>query len=200
MLSVLLVAIPILSSNVSVANADPEQSVRMSTNGEFIARNYPLRALKAREQGKVGFRLVVESDGSLGSCDVTESSGSKSLDSETCELILRHARLTPVRNADGRAVRAVQTGYINWKLPANAPRMASVAASTGPDPERIICKRTAKTGSLIARTKQCMSARQWAEASRIARNQANDLIAQGHREDEEALGGRGCTAPSGLPC
>jgi protein TonB len=184
MLSLLLIAIPALSSSASIANADPEQSVRMTANGEFIAQHYPLRALKAREQGKVGFRLVVESDGSLGSCDVTESSGSKSLDNETCELILRYARLTPVRNSEGRAVRAVQNGHIIWKLPANAPQMASAAASKGPDPERIICKRTAKTGSLIARTKQCMSARQWAEASRIARNQANELIAQGHFEDE----------------
>ena len=200
MLSLILAAIPVLTSSASMGMADPAQSVRISSNGEFIADHYPVRALRAREEGKVGFRLVVESDGSLGSCDVTESSGSKSLDNETCELILRYARLTPVRNSDGRAVRAVQNGYINWKLPANAPKMASAAASKGPDPDRIICKRTAKTGSLISRTKQCMSARQWAEASRIARNQANDLIAQGHLEDEEALGGRACTTASGLPC
>jgi periplasmic protein TonB len=184
MLSLFLAAIPVLTSSASIANADPEQSVRMSNNGEFIARNYPLRALKAREEGKVGFRLVVESDGSLGSCDVTSSSGSKALDNETCELILRHARLNPVRNADGRAVRAVQNGYINWKLPANAPQMASAAASHGPDPDRIICKRSAKTGSLIARTKQCMTARQWAEASRIARGETQKLIGSGHVSEE----------------
>jgi TonB family protein len=195
MLSLFLAAIPALTSSTSIAIADPEQSVRMSTNGEFIARHYPVRALKAREQGKVGFRLVVESDGSLGSCDVTESSGSKSLDGETCELILRYARLTPVRNADGRAVRAVQNGYINWKLPANATQLASAASSKGPDPERIICKRTAKTGSLVSRTKQCMSARQWAEAARIARNQADELIGRGHFEDEQ--GAAAC--PSGKP-
>jgi TonB family protein len=156
----------------------------MSENGEFIARNYPARALKAREQGKVGFRLVVEPDGSLGSCEVTASSGSKALDNETCELILRNARLNPVRNADGRAIRAVQTGYINWILPSNAPQMASVSASTGSDPDRIICKRTARTGSLVARTKQCMTARQWAEAGRIARGEAARLIGSGNATEE----------------
>jgi len=200
MFSIFLAMIPVVTSSATVANADPEQAVRTSTNGEFIARHYPPRALKAREQGKVGFRLVVEPDGSLGTCDVTESSGSNALDNETCELILRYARLTPVRNEDGRAVRAVQNGYINWKLPANAPQIASASPSTGQSPDRIICKRTARTGSLVARTKQCMSARQWAEAARIARNTADQIMAQGHREDEEALGGRSCTLPSGLPC
>ena len=71
---------------------------------------------------------------------MTPSCGSKALDNETCELILRYARLTPVRNVDGRAVRAVQNGYINWKLPADAPRMASAAASQAADRERTICK------------------------------------------------------------
>jgi len=191
-----LMSIPAITSSVAIANADPKQSVRMSTNGEFIAEHYPLRALRAREQGKVGFRLVVESDGSLGSCDVTESSGSKSLDNETCELILRYARLTPVRNADGRAVRAVQNGYINWKLPANAPQLASAAASSGADPERIICKRTARTGSLVARTKQCMTARQWAESSRIARGEAGKLIGSGNATE---AGMRSCDASIANP-
>ena len=195
MLYLLLMSIPAISSSVAMANADPEQSVRMSTNGEFIANHYPPRALRAREQGKVGFRLVVEPDGALGSCDVTESSGSKALDNETCELILRYARLNAVRNADGRSVRAVQNGYINWKLPADAPRMASASASQGADPERIICKRTARTGSLVARTKQCMTARQWASMQRIARDEADRLIGKGHYQD-----GQGCAAiqnPSG---
>jgi TonB family protein len=167
----------------------------MSSNGEFIARHYPLRALKAGEQGRVAFRLTVETDGSLGTCEVTQSSGSKALDNETCELILRYARLAPVRNAEGRAVRAVQNGHINWRLPASAPRLASASPSQGSHPDRVICKRTAKTGSLIARTKQCMTARQWAEATRIARDQANELIGKGYFEDGDA-----CQSPSGLPC
>jgi TonB family protein len=195
MLFLILAAIPVVTTSASIANTDSEQAVRMSTNGEFIADHYPIRALKAREQGKVGFRLVVEPDGSLGSCDVTESSGSNALDTETCELILRHARMSPVRNAEGRAIRAVQNGYINWKLPANAPRLASAAPSKGADPDRVICKRTAKTGSLIARTKQCMTARQWAEASRIAREQANELIGKGNFEDEGA--NAGCPGQAG---
>jgi protein TonB len=197
MLSLLiLLSVPSVTSTAAIAKVDGEQSVRMSENGEFIAKNYPLRALKAREQGKVGFRLVVEPDGSLGSCEVTASSGSKALDNETCELILRHARLNPVRNADGRAIRAVQTGYIHWKLPSNAPQLASAAASTGSDPDRIICKRTARTGSLVARTKQCMTARQWAEAGRIARGEAARLIGSGHATEE---GIRSCDASIASP-
>ena len=195
MLASFLVASASLVTTTSQVAQGPYQAVSMSSNGEFIAKNYPPRALKAREQGKVGFRLIVEPDGSLGSCEVTESSRSKALDSETCELILRHARLNPVRNADGRAVRAVQTGYINWVLPKNAPQLASAAPSKGNDPQRIICKRSASTGSLIARTKQCMTAKQWSEAQRIARDTADQIIAKGYFED-----GDSCTSPSGLPC
>lgn len=197
MFATMLLAIPTATSTVAIANADPEQSVRMSANGEFIARHYPERALQAREEGKVGFRLVVEPDGSLGSCEVTQSSGSKVLDNETCELIVRYARLSPVMNADGRSIRAVQNGYINWKLPENAPRLASAGASSGGDPDRIICKRTARTGSLIARTKQCMTAGQWAEASRIARGEAQKLIGSGNTNGEEAI--ESCKATLGSP-
>jgi TonB family protein len=191
MLSLLLMVLPALTTSISLASVDGEQGVRISKNGEFIARYYPQRALKAREQGKVGFRLVVEPDGSLGSCEVTATSGSNALDNETCELIVRYARLTPVRNADGRAVRATQDGYINWRLPKHAPQLASAAASTGRDPDRIICRKSIKTGSLISRTKQCMSAKQWAEQRRIALDQAEKIIGSGYCEGKNDLP---CTA------
>jgi len=175
-----LIAGAALLTTTALAPQDPDQAVKVSNDGEFIAKNYPPRALKAREQGKVGFRLVVESDGSLGSCEVTESSGSNALDNETCELILRHARLNPVRNADGRAVRAVQSGFIVWKLPPGIGRQAGVkTADAGALPDKIICKKSAATGSLIRRTRQCMSAREWGEAQRIARDTLDRLIAKG---------------------
>jgi TonB family protein len=184
MLELLIFAgLPSVTSSTAYASADGEQAVRMSSNGEFIARHYPIRALKAREQGKVGFRLVIDPDGTLGSCEVTETSGSKALDNETCELILRYARLKPVRNPDGRAVRAVQNGYINWKLPSRAPQVASAAPSKGRDPDKIICKKSETTGSLIRRTKQCMTAKQWAEQSRISQERTEKIVGSGYFED-----------------
>ncbi len=193
----MLASIPATLATAAAADEASGQAITQSANGEFLAKHYPPRALKAGEEGKVGFRLVIEPDGSLGSCDVTHSSGSKALDNETCEIILAHARLKPVRNEEGRSVRAVQNGHINWKLPKGAARVAGLGgtASSGRDPERIICKRSQTTGSLVRKTKQCMTARQWAEASRQAREQAERIIGVGHREDE--FGASAC--PTGLP-
>ena len=182
MLSFLVLAsVPAVMSAATV-DVDSGQAIRVNSNGEFIAKNYPAEALKRGEQGKVGFRLVVEPDGSLGSCEVTQSSGFKSLDTETCELIVRHAKLTPVRDSEGRSVRSVQQGFISWKLPANAAatQMASAAGGRVVDPDKIICKKSKSTGSLISRTKQCMTARQWAEAARIARDQTEKAIGSGY--------------------
>ena len=182
----LLMTVPAMTSTAAVAAGDADQAVSLSKNGEFLAKNYPPRALKAGEQGKVGFRIVVEPDGSLGSCVVTQSSGHSALDKETCDIIVNNARLQPVRNEEGRTVRAVQNGFINWKLPSGAASVAAASGTVTPgkDPERVICKRSQKTGSLIAKTRQCMTARQWAEAQRINRDEAERIIGTGHFEDE----------------
>jgi protein TonB len=189
MLSLLILASIPATLTSAVAAEDPaQQAVSQSANGEFLAKHYPPRALKAGEQGRVGFRIIVEPDGSLGACDVTESSGSQALDKETCEIIVAYARLQPVRNADGRAVRAVQNGYVNWKLPAGTAKVARGSPSKARDPERIICKRSQTTGSLVAKTKQCLTARQWAEAQRQARGEAERIIGVGYAEDGDGCG------------
>ena len=115
--------------------------------------------------------------------EVTASSGFKSLDDETCELILRYARLQPVRNADGRAVRAIQSGFINWKHPSGAGKEATrTQVASVQLPDKITCKKSETTGSLIKRTKQCMTNQEWAESERLARERAYRLIAQGHAD------------------
>jgi TonB family protein len=183
-----LAAIPATMTTSTISDPAAGQAVRAVKNGEFLAKNYPARALAAGEQGKVGFRIVVEPDGSLGSCEVTESSGFASLDNETCELIVRHARLPIVRNSEGRSVRAVQNGHINWVHPSGKNRLtAGVKQAALDKPDKVVCKRTPTTGSLIKRTKQCMTSQQWAETQRIAREQADRLVAKGYASD-----GMGC--------
>lgn len=194
--SLLIAGIAAVISVSAIEKASADRAVTMKANGEFLAKNYPPRALKAGQQGKVGFRLVVEPDGSLGSCDVTQSSGFQALDDETCEIILRNARLPIVRDADGRAVRATQNGFINWKHPGNVGKPAGVrTASAEQSPDKIICRKSAATGSLVRRTKQCMTARQWSETQRIQRERAYEIIGKGHNEE-----GHACVLPSGLPC
>lgn len=194
MLLSFLLAIPTVALSSAATYAQADQSVRVSPNGEFIAKHYPPKALKAGEQGKVSFLLVVEPDGSLGTCEITKSSGYKSLDDETCELILRYARLPIIRNSEGRSVRASRNGFINWVHPEGRGKRASamqIAAANTPD--KIICKRSPTTGSLVKKTKQCMTARQWAESTRIARDKAYAIVGQGYHEDGDACEGvAGC--------
>jgi TonB family protein len=169
--SVLLLSAPL------PANTPAETSVRQSANGEFLFKHYPPRALAAREQGKVGFRVTLTSDGSLTSCEVTKSSGYASLDSETCELISTYGHFQPVRNADGRGVAAIHEGIVNWTLPPNAPETAKVrmaSSTTGRDPDKIICRRDVATGSLVSTVKRCMTRREWGRAS----DQAQEEVAR----------------------
>ena len=171
-----------LTSSGGGAPASRDQMVREAANGAFVSNHYPAGALKRGEQGRVGFRLTVEPDGSIGACDVTESSGFKSLDQETCEIMVRYARTKPVRNAEGRSIRTTSPGHIVWKLPANVTKVASSSAATMDKPDKLICKRVAETGSLIARTRQCLSKRQWLQAEQEAREAAERIQGKGFYE------------------
>jgi TonB family protein len=183
------------SSVASAPNAEPP-SVRRTTNGEFITKHYPYGALTKGEQGKVSFEVTIEPDGALGSCEVTRSSGFATLDRETCEFITKYARLKPVRNTDGRAVRAVQQGFINWKLPHGARKVATPTAASAKldrfgkplDLNKTICRTTPRTGSRVGSVKVCMTRQEWARSERE------------NREGVESLqgGGSGCTPTT--PC
>ena len=137
-----------------------DQMIRAAKNGEFISTHYPQGAFKRGEQGRVAFRLVIETDGSLGTCDVTESSGFSTLDHETCELLLRYGRFQPVRTEEGRAVRKAQDGFIVWRLPPGT-KLATTDATRMPKPEQIVCRRTPRMGSMYAKTRTCMTRSEW---------------------------------------
>jgi len=167
------------------AAAPPPQTPQQAQNREFLLKQYPPGARSRGEQGKVAFRLTVEPDGSLGSCEVTESSGYSGLDNETCEIIVRYGQLKPVMGPDGRAIRATQNGFINWKLPVEtevAGPAAAPAGTTMAKPDEIICKRSAKTGSLIAKTKQCMTRAEWAQSEQAVREQMENLQGRGNAQ------------------
>jgi TonB family protein len=178
----LLASIPALAGLGSAAPQANDQMVQASKNGEFLWRYYPPGALKRGEQGRVAFRLTIEPTGTIGTCDVTESSGFKALDSETCEIMAQYARVEPVRNSDGRAIRAVQNGYIMWKLPPGATRIASAATSntTMPKPDQLICKKEVATGSLIATTKQCLTRSEWLRQEQNTKDDIDRIQGKGY--------------------
>ena len=178
----ILASLTMLTSTGSGASDSSDQLVRETANHEFIAKHYPPGALKRGEQGRVTFRLTIEPDGSIGACDVTGSSGFTGLDRETCDLMVRYARTKPIRNEGGRSIRATTPGHVVWTLPRGTSVAAVSTAKTAEKPDKLICKRTPTTGSLIAKTKQCLSRSDWARQE------------QEHRDEIDRLQGKGFTS------
>ena len=177
----LVTLIPALAFSTATVAQAPAQTPQQAANREFIVKNYPPGAMKRGEQGKVTFQVTIEPDGSLGTCDVIESSGFAGLDNETCEIMVFNARLKPVLNEEGRAIRSTQTGFIVWRLPGNDAQVATAPTpATMPKPDQVICKRTQKTGSLVAMTKQCMTRAEWKQTEQATRDQMENLQARGN--------------------
>lgn len=143
----------------TVSTAQEFQPVQ-SRNGEFIFRQYPPRAKAAGEQGTVKFRAEVDAKGNVMSCTIVGSSGYRRLDDETCEMIVDHATFKPTLDGEGEAREAIHDGIVNWRLPGTAAASAPKVAAADP-PDKIICKRIPKTGSLVTHSRLCMTARQW---------------------------------------
>ncbi len=78
--------------------------------------DYPAAALAQGQQGKVGYRLLIDAKGRVQSCDITESSGHAALDKGTCDLIRRRARFVPARGADGQPMEWSYRSGVDWEL------------------------------------------------------------------------------------
>ncbi len=155
-------AVPALAETTATARA-----ARDAANQLVLDQYYPTRALAAREQGPVGFRVKIDASGQPTECQVTQSSGYPLLDKETCDLITLRAVF---KRADGISGSQVSTheGVVNWKLPASM----SIVTTTSPQrlasavaPEKKVCKKTARTGSLVATERVCMTPSQWKRQS-----------------------------------
>jgi TonB family protein len=83
--------------------------------------DYPAEAIRAEEQGVVGFRLAIGPDGLVSDCSIELSSNSVSLDAATCRILQARARFRPARDSAGHATADSVKGRIRWVLPAEEP-------------------------------------------------------------------------------
>jgi protein TonB len=81
--------------------------------------DYPDSALRNEEQGRTAFRLAIGADGRPTSCTVTASSGARALDDAACRLLMRRARFTAAKDADGAAVAGTYANSFLWQIPAD---------------------------------------------------------------------------------
>jgi len=84
----------------------------------FSTDDYPEDALRRDEQGTTGARVHVGTDGRVTDCKVIESSGSASIDSQTCSIIRARFRFEPARTSDGRTVASFTYQRIRWEMPS----------------------------------------------------------------------------------
>lgn len=157
-----LSALLIAAATPAFAAPSEEKAARDASNFDVILSQYPARARAAGEQGAVGFKVTLDRDGYATGCEITHTSGHPKLDQETCDLILSRAVFRGARQAGG----SVHQGLVNWRLDAasKAPLVA-VAASAKAVPEKKICRRRLKTGSLADYERLCATKADWARMS-----------------------------------
>jgi protein TonB len=80
--------------------------------------DYPPSALNHHESGQVFFRLHIGIDGLVTACDIVRSSGSATLDSQTCRIMKSRARFTPAHDGNGNPVEDTVESSLTWTLPA----------------------------------------------------------------------------------
>lgn len=79
--------------------------------------DYPDDAIRNEWSGETGFALLVDENGKVADCMVTQTSGHAILDTQTCALIMRRAQFDPARDPGGKAVRDRVTSRIRWLIP-----------------------------------------------------------------------------------
>ncbi|HYC95291.1 MAG TPA: energy transducer TonB, partial [Sphingomicrobium sp.] len=83
----------------------------------FTTNDYPSAALRQKEQGTAGVYFWIGTDGRVSDCRVAESSGSSTLDAQTCAIIVRRARYQPARTKTGELVASIGFQRIRWEIP-----------------------------------------------------------------------------------
>lgn len=187
----LFVASALLAQPVFAAVDKAERDRHIS---EIVFKNYPPRALAAGEQGAVFFVVSLDKDAHPTSCEVTHGSGHPLLDIETCQLIVQHAVFSSARDANGHVVKQTTEGVVNWTIPGREPTPINPIPLAGNNkPEKQVCKKTVRMGTISGVERTCMTPSEWAKQS--------DEV----KEPWEAIQGRkgmtsgdtGCIGPSG---
>lgn len=176
----------------ALAQVSDPKAAQDKLNWDIFQKLYPPRAIAAREEGAVGFTVTLDSKGDVTNCQVTHTSGHPLLDQETCKLITINAMFKPDPNL-GPSQTKTHEGMIVWKL----PQWASTVASPKPiapalAPEKMVCKKTLKIGTLASYERTCMTPTEWAKQADQQKQPYDEM--QGRKG---STSGVSCIGPSG---
>jgi TonB family protein len=174
----LLLTVSLLAS-VPAFTQGAEKAAQNASNWDIFQKLYPPRAIKAREEGAVGFLVTIDAKGAVTQCQVTHSSGHPLLDPETCKIITLNAEFQPEPGLSASQVRT-REGVITWKLAdsktaLNAPRPVAANAA----PEKMICKKSIRTGTVAGAERTCMTAVEWSRLSDAERASFEEIRNKG---------------------
>jgi protein TonB len=105
----------------------PETEPRQ-IRGRLSQRDLPDGLLAPGAEASVGVRYTVLTDGTVGDCVVTKSSGIAALDPVPCRLIRERFRFRPARDGWGRAVNAQIVETHTWIEEPDAAQRAQIRA------------------------------------------------------------------------
>jgi TonB family protein len=179
--------------------ADPQSKTERNRQiSEIVFQNYPPRALAAGEQGAVFFIVKLDKDARATSCEVTHGSGHPLLDAETCELIVLHAVFKSARDANGHITKQTTEGVVNWTIPGHEPAPINPVLLTGTDkPEKQVCKKNLRMGTLSSVERICMTPTEWARQSDEMKQPYEDVQGKKGFTREDMCMGAGCDSTLG---
>lgn len=104
--------------DTAIARAAPVSAKPANFPGYWATNDdYPSSAMRARQEGEVGFLLTIGTDGAVAECRVVSGSGFPNLDDGTCPLVRRRAKFEPARDANGAAATGYYLSRVMWKIP-----------------------------------------------------------------------------------
>ncbi|MBX3566244.1 MAG: energy transducer TonB [Sphingomonas sp.] len=111
------IGLALLFAILQDGNAAAPQPTPIRPSLWLVEADYPAEAFKRHEQGVVFFTLDVDVRGRVSNCTVTTSSGSPSLDAETCTIVAKRGRFKPARDGGGNAVPSTWSSRFAWTIP-----------------------------------------------------------------------------------
>ena len=182
-----LLAVALMLGQPVLAAEPASTAERNRQLSEIVFQNYPPRALAAGEQGPVFFVVTLDKDARPISCEVTHGSGHPLLDQETCELIVLHAVFKSAKDANGHLIKQTAEGVVNWAIPGRAPEPFNPILLAGTaKPDKQVCKKTVRMGTLADVERTCMTQRDWAAQSDQEREHWREMQKKGFTN--EAMG------------
>lgn len=79
--------------------------------------DYPVEALRANEQGAIGFVLEVDAKGIAKTCRVTSGAEAAILSKATCKILLERAKFVPAKDKAGKPIASAFESRFRWEIP-----------------------------------------------------------------------------------